>query len=306
MGTSPVVDRLLASQHGVISRDQARRSGLSHHQIRSLLERGEWTRLDANVFAVRSAPPTWQRQLSAAYLSRPLAVVAGRSAGRLHGFPGFRPGRPEILAPFPANARSPFARVIRSRHFERIEIVEVGGFRVTSVAETLLTLSLRESWDTIERVIDDQLAAGRLAVSDFDPIFERLENARQRGLPMLRRIVGDRREDAYQPPTSELERLLYRMLASDDIPPFARQIPIHYQALDATVDAFVPSWKLIVEGDGRRWHTRKADFERDRLRDNAAAAAGLQVVRFTYRMLRDDPARCRQVLIEAGQWRKTG
>jgi very-short-patch-repair endonuclease len=305
VGVSASVDQLLATQHGVISRDQAIQSGLSHHQIRSLLETGGWVRLDANVYAVRSAPRNWERQITAAVLSRPSAFVAGRSAGYLHGFPGFRQGRPEILVPFPGNARSPLARVIRSRHFDRIDCVRVEGLIATTVAETLLTLSLRESWGTIERVVDDQLASGRLTIADFDPIFERLENARQRGLPMLRTIVGDRRHDAYQPPTSELERLLYGMLESETLPPFDRQVPFKYPTIEATVDAFLPAWNVIVEGDGRRWHTRRADFERDRDRDNAAAAAGLLVVRFTYRMLKQDADRCRQVLIDTGQWRQT-
>jgi very-short-patch-repair endonuclease len=271
-----------------------------------MLERGVWIRLDAHVFAARSAPATWERQISAAYASRPRVLVAGRSAGALHGFPGFRKGRPEILVPFSGNARSPLAHVIRSRHFDRIETVEIDGFVTTSVAETVLTLSLRESWATIERVVDDQLASRRLSVSDFHPILERLEKARQRGLPMLRRIVGDRQEEAYQPPTSELERLLYRMLASNELPRFDRQVPFRHATVDAVVDAYVPSWKVIVEGDGRRWHTRKDDFERDRRRDNAAAAAGLLVVRFTYRMLKDDPDGCRQTLIDAGRWRAAG
>jgi very-short-patch-repair endonuclease len=269
-----------------------------------MVECGKWVQLDTRVFAVGSAPATWPRQMTAAVLSRPVALVAGRSAGYLHEFPGFRSGRPEILVPFAGNARSPLARVIRSRHFEQIASARVRGFQVTSVAETVLTLSYRESWETIELLVDDQLAAGRLAVPDFDPIFDRLIDARLRSLPMLRRIVADRSEDAYQPPTTELERLLYRALDSEELPTFERQIPFEYETTDATVDAYIPSWRLIVEGDGRRWHTRKADFERDRERDNAAAAAGLQVVRFTYRMLQDDLDRCHRILIETGRWRQ--
>jgi len=79
-----------------------------------------------------------------------------------------------------------------------------------------------------------------------------------------------------------------------------------YPRLAATTDAFIPQWRLIVEADGRRWHSREADFEKDRARDNAAAAAGLVVVRFTYRMLKDDAAGCSQTLLETGRWRSTG
>lgn len=173
------------------------------------------------------------------------------------------------------------------------------------MAETILTLSFRESGAVIERIIDDRIAARALEVTDFDPIFERLYKARMRGLPMLRGIVAARDHEAYQPPTNELERLLYDLLESDELPGYERQLPIQYPSLAATVDAYIPSWRLIAEADGRRWHTRKADFEKDRARDNAAAAAGLIVVRFTYRMLRDDPDACLQTLLQTGRWRET-
>ncbi|MFV1961178.1 MAG: endonuclease domain-containing protein, partial [Acidimicrobiia bacterium] len=207
--------------------------------------------------------------------------------------------------PFPGNARSPIARVIRSRHFDAISTVTVQGFPATSVAETVFTLSLTESPALLERVIDDQLAAKRLRIPEFDPILERLENARLRNLPALRRIVADRDRKAYQPPTTELERLLYQLLDRPDLPDYERQLPIQYESLTATVDAFIPAWRIIVEGDGRRWHTRRQDFERDRKRDNLAAAAGFLVVRFSYQMLRDDSDACFQTLIDAGGWRQS-
>ena len=58
------------------------------------------------------------------------------------------------------------------------------------------------------------------------------------------------------------------------------------------VDFLFPEWKLIVEVDGRQWHTREQAFEQDRARDNAAAAAGWRVLRFTYRMVVDRPEEC--------------
>ena len=299
------LDALAAKQHGVFSRNQAAGCGLTYHQVRARLENGTWVALDANVFALRSASATWKRQLHAAVLSRPLAIVAGRSAGFLHEFPGFHRTRPEILVPFRGNARSPLARVIRSRQFERVATTAIEGHTATTIAETILTLSFRESEAVLERLIDDQLATGKLQIPDFDPIFERLADARLRGLPALRRVVGARDSKAYQPPTTELERLLYELLDDELLPMYTRQLPINFPQLDATVDAFIPRWNMIVEGDGRRWHTRKKDFEKDRQRDNAAAAAGYLVVRFSYSMLRDDPGGCLRTLVDAGGWRRT-
>lgn len=293
----------MATQRGVISRVQALSLGMSPGKIGHEIETGRWTVLSKGVYATSGAAPSWERQLWAALLGHPDSLVAGRSAGFLHGFVGIRRSRPEILVSFQGNARSDLARVIRTRHFESVTSTRIGRFPVTSPAETVLTLSLRERPSAIERIVDDALASRSLSISEFDPILERLARARQPGLPSLRRIVGERRDDAYQPPTSELERLLYRILEKPGVPAFTAQLPISYPSMDATVDAYIPDWKLIAEGDGRRWHTRKEDFERDRKRDNAAAAAGLVVVRFTYWMLKNDPSGCLQTLIEAGRWR---
>ncbi len=296
---------MAARQHGAFSRAQAKAFGFNEKLIRRRVGKGVWIQMDHNVLAVNGSPDSWERRLSAAVLSRPEAYVAGRSAAHLHNFPGFPRSRPEILVPFQGNARSPLARVIRSRLFEKVSYVDLAAFRVTTVAETILTLAYREPSSVVERLVDDRLAANRLRIEDFDPILDRLEGARVRGLPALRRIVGSRDHHAYQPPTTELERLLYMVLDDPSIPEYTRQLPIAYPARSATVDAFVPDWHLIAEADGRRWHTRAQDFEIDRARDNAAATAGLITVRFTYSMLTNDPDGCINTLCQAGKWRRT-
>lgn len=303
MGVDLAIAHLASRQHGVFTKSQALTSGLSNGQVRRRLGNGTWVSLSPGVYALASAPPTWHRQMTAAVLSRAGSIVGGRSAAYLLGFGGFGPGRPEVLIGFTGNARSPIARVIRSRHFDLIARTRVDGFAVTSPAETVLTLSYRLTQRHLEKLIDESMAAHLLTAADFDPIFARLTNAPLRGLKALRRIVGQRDRDSYQPPTSELERLLYRLLDCRQLPQSERQPPMEYPQLTATVDAYIPAWRLIVEADGRRWHTRVEDFERDRMRDNAAAAAGLQVVRFTYRMLRSDAPACLATLLSVGQHR---
>jgi len=152
-------------------------------------------------------------------------------------------------------------------------------------------------------IVDDRLAARTLRASDFDPILDRLLFARQPGLKALRKIVGARADDAYQPPTSELERLLYRLLDRPELPGYERQLPIDLTSIHATVDAYIPSWRVIIEGDGRRWHNREADHDRDRLRDAEAMAAGFIVVRLTWKMLRYEPDECLSRLLAIGRRR---
>ena len=306
VGSQIELDRLAARQHGVFSVSQARELGLTRGQINYRLETGRWVRIAEGVYALASAGVSWEGRLQASLLSNPGAIVGGRSAGVLHRFPDFRRGKPEILTSFSSDSRSRVARVIRSRHFDKVETTTARGFPVSTIAETILTLSLTESPVTIERIVDDQLVSGRLDVAEFNPILERLEFARQPGLGALARIVRSRGHTGYQPPTTELERLLYRLLDRPEVPGHERQLPLSFPTIRATVDAFIPTWRMIVEADGRRWHTRRADFERDRARDNSAAAEGFIVVRFTYTMLKDNPDACLETLLKTGSWRKTG
>jgi very-short-patch-repair endonuclease len=50
------------------------------------------------------------------------------------------------------------------------------------------------------------------------------------------------------------------------------------------------SGSLIVEADGRAWHTREQEFVADRQRDNTAAATGHTTLRFTWIDLVQYPA----------------
>ena len=79
---------------------QLRDAGFDRKAVGRRVARSEWIRLAPGVFAVASAPPIWERQLSAAILSRSSAIVGGRSAAFLHGFQGFGRTRPEIMVPW--------------------------------------------------------------------------------------------------------------------------------------------------------------------------------------------------------------
>jgi very-short-patch-repair endonuclease len=54
------------------------------------------------------------------------------------------------------------------------------------------------------------------------------------------------------------------------------------------VDFVYPDARLIVEVDGRRFHGPET-FESDRRRDNAAQLVGWRVLRFTWRMVTEQP-----------------
>lgn len=295
------IDEYASRQYGTFSRRQAQQAGFSSRMILTRVQNGAWIRLAPSVYALASAPPKWERQMAAALLTREGAVVAGPSAAYLHDFEGFGPGRPVIMIASVGNARSPLARVIRSERFRDVGVVRRRGFVVTDEAETVMTLAGQMRDDRLASLVDWLLARKSCTVEELARVVD--ANAGARGVARLRPIVEYRLPDAYQPPTTELERLLYRILSDPRLPAYVRQMPMSYQRVDATVDAYIDAWRIIVEGDGRRWHTRQADYDRDRLRDNEAVAQGYAVLRFTYRMLRDTPEQVIDTLLRTGQVR---
>lgn len=296
------LDQFVAHQYGAFSVSQAYRVGFTKRMVHRRLASGAWIRLASGVYALASAPPKWERQMAASLLTRPGSIVAGRAAGHLHGFEGFGPTRPVVMVGTDGNARSPLARVIRSQRFGELATVRRRGFPVTSEAETIMTLARDLDPDRLEALVDWVLARGGCTVTDLVEVVAASSGVV--GVGILRPIIEYRLPDAYQPPTSALERLLYPILDDPRIPPVARQVPMVYRRVSATVDAFIELWRLIIEGDGRRWHTRKDDMERDRIRDNEATAHGLAVLRFGWAALRDRPDDVLDTILRTGRVRQ--
>jgi hypothetical protein len=303
MSPDRVIDEYASRQYGVFSLDQARKAGVSENMVHGRLTSGAWVRLAPGVYAVASAAPNWERQVAAAILSRPRAIASGSTAAYLHGFDGFRRGRPEITVPVGISVRSPLARVTRSKWFDELATTRVAGIPTANVAETLLVLAGRIPVRRLERLADDQLVVGNLVVDDFEVIRRRVAGARVRGSGILFPLLDARAQDAWEPAGNQLEVFLDRLVDDPAIPPATRQHPFRFESLPMIVDIYIAAWRLILEADGRRWHSRRADFERDRARDNAAAASGLAVLRFTWRMLTEDFAGCRRILLQTGATR---
>ena len=115
------------------------------------------------------------------------------------------------------------------------------------------------------------------------------------------------RGEGYVPTESELEVALRALFARPELPSATWQAPLPW--LQEThvgprrrprVDALVEAWAVIVEADGRRWHTRVADFERDHDRDLDALRPGYVVARFTRAQLTGRPDECVDTLLEVG------
>lgn len=291
---------LARRQHGAWSRQQAIDAGMTPRMIHTRTASGAWIRLDNAVFAAREAPPTWKRQLMAAVLAEPWAVASHQSAAVLHRLPNFRPGRPTITVPPGANARGRLAVVHRGVD---VRTDRVDGIPCSSLPQTLVDLAQVVSEQRLRTAVS---AAADRAPSTLDALRDRYCELAPRGGRNLRSLkaVLARFGAGDLPTESELERTMRRVFDEPEIPPIRWQAPFPgRRAGRQRVDGLVEEWGVVIEGDGRAWHTRTEDFERDRRRDAEAAAAGLQTLRFTWHQLVESPGWAVRILLETGAHR---
>jgi len=286
-------------QHGVFHTRQARTVGGSAAILRNRAANGAILQMAPKVWAVAGHPATWRRQYKAAELSVTGGTLADQSAGLVHGLEGSRIVRPKLVITSEVNRRSPLADVRRASD---VDVTTVEGIRVTTVAQTLFDLLRCCEITTVERALDGALIGGSVTVAELVDLGERVGRLRPRHLVTWRALMEERSDQAVAVADSVLELALHRALR-----PLSQKVHLEYQwtppwwkARRRRVDAYIPEWRLIIEADGRRWHTRVADFERDRSRDNTAAAHGHRVLRFTHACLTERSTDVVALVSEAG------
>ena len=268
-------------QHGVFTRQQAVAAGASRHEITHRVTSRAWIRLESGVYALASHRPSWQRQYVAAVLGASDGAIGGLASARVHELERFRVVRPEIVVPPGSNSRSRLATVHRQAG---VAVTRVDAIPVTTIAQTLADIAGRVPVRRVERAMDEAILAGRLTLSDLEERARFYEGSRRRGLPVFRALVAERAALGWVPQESELEARLDELLVRlPSRPRVIRQASLPWRpSLPLRTDRLLPDWRTLVEADGRRWHARVTDFDRDRWRDNEAQAHGYRLLRFTW------------------------
>ena len=236
----------------------------------------------------------------AAILSKNRARASGVTAGALHEIPHCRKGTPEISVPGTGNASSRLAVVRRRSGFGALGLVLIDRIPTTDLPNTLFDLSARLDPEHLQRAIDDCLVRRKVTAEDLQSMLDRYGGCRLAGTAVFRETIAGITE-SYVPSESDLELVLLNVLDDPRVPTVDPQARLPWwRELPHRVDTLIKPWSLIVEGDGRTYHTKRADFENDRRRDNLAVAHGYRVLRFTYRMLKNDPSGVLQTVLRAG------
>ena len=236
----------------------------------------------------------------AAVVAEPWAVASHRTAAVLHELDGFR--RVDRRSrPAGANAGADW----RSSHRGvDVPTSRVGSFRVTTIAHTFIDLCADRVGATAPGRARRAPSADRQRSLDDGARSIQRARAARRSEPAGPQAVLLRYGTDAPCSESELEWRLQDALDDPRIPEVQWQAPFPGQELGKQrVDGLIPEWSIVVEGDGRAWHTRVEDFERDRRRDAEAAAHGLLTLRFTWNQVSSNPGWVRRMVITAGERR---
>lgn len=270
---------LARRQHGVIARAQLLELGFSAHAIDHRLSIGRLRAVRRGIYAVGRPDLTREGLWVAAVLScGEGAVLSHESAAALWGLES-RERVITISIPSPRQLRRKDVRV------HRVELLPQDrrtrrGIPLTSPARTLIDLAKTASRERLERAVN---AADRSDLIDPERLRAAVaERPGLRGAPALRELLDLR---TFTLTDSELERRFLPLARRAGLP-----LPETGTMLNGfKVDFFWREAGLVVETDGLRYHRTVAQQQRDRLRDQAHAAAGLTPLRFTHAQVVHDP-----------------
>lgn len=280
------VAHLASRQHGVASRKQLRRLGLTDDAVLRWLRDGRIHRVQRGVYAIGRADLDAQGRIQAAVLAcGAQAIVSHRSAAYLLGIGARAPLVVDVTPPGQRGRAIDGVRFHSVPFPARSELILVDGIPCTDASRTIVDLAgtygEAQLRDSIERAATER----SLDLGAIDAILT--AGPRRRGAPCLRRILADWRpvaaKAAYPSFRSLFEaKLLPLVIAAGlTLPDF--NVPVRTATRTIEVDLLWPDQRLVLEADSRKHHGIEIAFERDHRRSRELLAAGYTVLRVTWR-----------------------
>jgi very-short-patch-repair endonuclease len=164
-------------------------------------------------------------------------------------------------------------RVHRIREIDRRELRRHEGLWVSSPARAVLEIAATASARELSRAIDEGLARPLFTPRELEEVLAR--NRPCRGARRLAEILGDPTAGAVS--RSRREKRLLRLIRDAGLPMPDTNVKFGRFELDF----YWRRERLVVELDGYNFHRGPAAFGRDREKELAVRAAGLEMLRFT-------------------------
>jgi hypothetical protein len=276
-----VLRRISAATDGVFTVGAACRAGVSAERLAALCRQKVVLRVHRGVYALvgPTLGLTFDQRVRAACEATG-GTASHWTAARLHGLTE-APAQPiHVTADRSSHRRAPAGVIL---HLTRFPLSEArpGALAATAPARTLVDLAGMGVPSTVlERFVAVLLSSRSTRLDSLIRAVDRSVGVP--GVQAARAVL----EEIAGPVDNVLEVQLGRLLRSWGLPPGVVQYHVRTSRTRCyRVDRAWPDRKVVLEVDGYRFHSTPEAFEADRCRHNELAAAGLTVLRTTWRQV---------------------
>jgi very-short-patch-repair endonuclease len=278
-------------QCGAFARWQLLGRGVTVDLIKRRVRDQRWCVALPGVYVLAGVPGSFEQRLWIGWLAvGPGAVVSHESAAQLHAIPDVVRDRVTLTTAHGWHQRLSGIVVHQLDDVLGDHRMALRGLPVTTPARTVVDLAAVVHPARLARIVEDTHHA---RIASHLEVGRCMASVARRGKPGIGRLarVLDHLTATNSKSMSKLERMLFEVLSAAGLPRPVSQFPFPgRQFTNGCVDAAYADVKLIIEVDGRTWHTRISAIKRDHERDAAAARHGWQTLRLLWEHVDSDPA----------------
>jgi very-short-patch-repair endonuclease len=277
------IQHLLAIEGLVVRRDHPKLIGA----IDWLVRNGDLRPVLPGVYAEPGACDSIQTRIRTLMRWDPDAVLLGSAAAWVSFWPELRVEAIECAVRHGRATQTGYD--FTRRHIPAELVVNRSGLRYTTPALTALDLCETVGGDAIDQAL-------RTRATTLAQLHRAMElTAARVGNRSRRQLLLDSRAE----PWSRAERLFHRLLRDAGITGWNANRPVVLDDSTFYVDILFRKLKLVIEIDGRLYHTGAEVFESDRWRQNLLVLNGWFVLRFTWAMVEEQPEKVLAMVREA-------
>jgi very-short-patch-repair endonuclease len=248
--------------------------GYGRRTIAHWAKRGRVQRVFHGIYSVVSGElPRLAREQGALLACGERAFLSHRTAAAFWGLLPTLPTEVQVTVVGRYRASSEGIRVHRIKQIDEQDVRLEHELRVSAPARAVLEIAATASHRVLTGAIDQGLGRRLFTPRELDAVLVR--NRPCRGAARLAAILGDPTATAVS--RSKREKALLRLIRDAGLPMPETNVPFGRFELDF----FWPRERLVVEVDGETFHRGPGVFGRDREKDLAVKAAGLEMLRFT-------------------------
>jgi very-short-patch-repair endonuclease len=279
---------LTRRQHGVVTREQLLRLGMSPGAIRTRLRAGRLHRLWPSVYAVgRPDVGRFGHLMAATLACGPDARLSHRSAAELWRIASKASGWIDVSVPAGSLHRLDGIRLHRRVEFGTTRIVK--SIPIADPISVLIDLAAELPTEEVEDAVNEADRLDLIRTHRLRPALN--QELRRPGLGRLKSILDSQTFSRAQ---NALERRFLAIVRDAGLPAPTTQ----HRLGRYRVDFFWPDVGLVVETDSLRHHRTAAEQAIDLGRDQAHARAGHRTLRFTHSQVFHRPDHVRAVLAD--------